>query len=715
MNLGPVMHKNFYRVFIILTLLSMGSASLGIAGPDHQIEIRELERKIQKQTGSELTKSLSRLIVLYENRSPKKAQEYCLLLKKEYETLGDVEGIAGVLYDLGNFYYYTGYYDKALNIYGQMLAHCKENNLAQWLGKAYVITGRVYSRQGDYDTALDYYEKSLKIRQSINDTRGVSCSLNNFGLVYADLGDYTKAVQFQFDSLKGYDKIGDRFGIGFTYENIGKTYFILKNYDKALEFFLKSHEAYKKIGDAGWISLALLNIGNCYRKVAEFTLALEYYNKSLEIARRKNLSWNIPWAIARKAAVYNDTGRYSQAIELGVKAKELFTEVDDQTGLYLAYKVLAQAYLELDVPKKARDIMIKRMALAEKNNEPRVLAQTYNYLVGIYTRLFNHGFALEMLEKGHILATRLQSDDFLSENKHQASVLYAAIGDHRSGLTSFRQYRDIENKKASVTMKGRLLELQTAYEQERKVLERKVGRLYWVLAGIAVLFAVCGVLMAFRHYRRQLAQKTATNRALQMESKLKLFQARVNPHFLFNSLDSVIRLGQSQLEYGTGTEKFKQTLLRLSRVYRNILALPDLAEVSIEQEFDLVKDYLWVEKQIFADRIDFHIHLPEDLKECTIIPLCVLTLAENAVKHGLSPKKEGGLVRISISRRTGFVEIRVKDDGIGFDVEKMNRGFGLYSIQKRLELHYKGRASFNIESRTGHFTRVSIRIPYDKS
>ncbi len=264
-------------------------------------------------------------------------------------------------------------------------------------------------------------------------------------------------------------------------------------------------------------------------------------------------------------------------------------------------------------------------------------------------------------------------------------------------------------------MKGRLLEMQTAYEQEHKALERKVGRLYWVLAGIAGLFAVCGVIMAFHRYQRQLAQKTATNRALQMESKLKLFQARVNPHFLFNSLDSVIRLGQSQLEKGPGTEQFKKTLLRLSRVYRNILAMPDLAEVSVEQEFNLVKDYLGVEKQMSRSRIDFHIHLPEELKECTIIPLCVLTLAENAVKHGLSPKKEGGSVRISIARQTDSVEIQVKDDGIGFDVEKMNRGFGLYSIQKRLELHYKGRASFNIKSRIGYFTLVSIRIPYDKS
>lgn len=706
------MYKSVYSVFIFWVILSIGSLPVVVAGPDHQIEIRELEGKIQKATGKELTRALSRLIVLYENRSPGKAMAYCVLLKKEYEALGDAEGIASVLYDHGNFYYYTGYYDKALKIYGQMVTHCEENKLDQWLGKAYVITGRVYYRQGDYHKALDYFEKSLKIRQSINDIKGVSCALNNFGLVYADLGDYTRAVKFQFDSLKGYERIGDNFGIGFSYENIGNTYFILKNYEKSLAFFLKSHEAYQEIGDAGWISLSLLNIGNCYRKAAEYTLALDYYDKALKTARRKNLGWIIPWAVVRKASVYNDIGSFDKAIDLGGNAQESFNEIDDQTGLYITFKVLALAYLELDMPEKAGDIMVKRMALAEKNNEPRVLAETYNIMTAIYTRLFDHGLALDMLEKGRILATSLQSDDLLSENKRQASVLYAAIGDHRSGLISFRQYRDMEDKKTAVAMKGRLLELENAYERERKSLERKVGLLYWLLAGIAGLIAAFGIFMAFRSYQRQLAEKTALNRTLHMESRLKLFQARVNPHFLFNSLDSVIRLGQRQLEQGTGTDQFKQTLMRLSRVYKNILAMPDLAEVSIQQEFDLVKDYLGVEQQISRGRIDFHIHLPWELKECTIIPLCVLTLAENAVKHGLSPKKEGGSVRISVARRTGSIEIRVKDDGMGFDVEKMDRGFGLYSIQKRLELHYKGRASLKIESKTGEFTWISIRIPY---
>ncbi|MCG8615055.1 MAG: ATP-binding protein, partial [Desulfobacterales bacterium] len=143
--------------------------------------------------------------------------------------------------------------------------------------------------------------------------------------------------------------------------------------------------------------------------------------------------------------------------------------------------------------------------------------------------------------------------------------------------------------------------------------------------------------------------------------------------------------------------------------------MPDLAEVSIEEEFNLVTDYLGIEKQISGGRIDYRIHLPEALKTCPIIPLCILTLAENAVKHGLSPKKEGGSVRISIAHETDALDIRVEDNGVGFDVEKMNRGFGLYSIQKRLELHYKGLASLNIESNAKDFTCVSIRIPYDKS
>lgn len=680
----------------------------GFGAPVFETEIKNLESKIVRVEGRELADSLERLVDLYDNRSPKQAIVYCTLLHTELKKLGDNQGMADNFYNWGNYYYYTGFYKKALGIYQRMMAHCEKNDLQVYLGKAYVLTGRVYYRQGYYDRAMEYYDRSLEIRTAIEDRPGIYCSLNNIGHVHAQLGNYAKAVKFQYDSLKGYEDMENRFGIGYSYENIGKAYFTLGNYDRALEFFLKSYEAYQEIKDVGFMGYALLNMGNCYRRVGEHKLALEHYDRGMVTAQKLNLGWIIPWAMAYKSAVYNDIGKHDQAIELNIKAQQQFLKIEDQAGLYFTHKNFSMAYLEKEELKTAKKHMEIRLALAKENNDRKVLADSYNFLGTIYTRLLNHDMAQDMLAKGQALSKQLHANDLLSENQKQASILFAAMGNHKKGLESFKQYRDIENQKTSRTMKGKLLEIQTAYEQQRLELEKTVSRLYWSIAAIAGALVVFFITRGFRHYHRELARKTDQNRALQMESKLKLFQARVNPHFLFNSLDSVIQQGRDN-----DPKRLEYTLLKLSNVYRNILAMPDLPEVTLIQEMGVVKDYLEIEKQISHNKIAYTIDLPPALESSKIIPLCVLTLAENAVKHGLSPDKQGGNIQILVQKIQDQLIVQVKDNGLGFDVNKMGQGFGLYSIQKRFELYYKGRAVFTIKSEKGVSTTATLRIPHE--
>lgn len=695
-----------FQIFLLLFVISYPSH----AAVDFETEIRDLEKKITLLEGSEKAKYLSRLVDIYDNRSPKIAIQYCELLRDEYIRLNDSQGVAATLYNWGNYYYYTGYYDNALEIYQEMITHCKKNDLPVYLGRAHVLTGRVYYKRGDYDTAMTYYEKSLEIRKSIDDQWGIYCSLNNMGHVFAELGNYTQAVKLQYDSLKGYDDIGDKFGIGFSFENIGKAYFTLKDYDKALRFFLKSYDAYKEIQDHGFMGFALLNIGNCYRMVGESKLAFTYYSKGMETAKKNNLGWVISWAMAYESAVFNDIGKYDESLALNEKAEQRFLEIDDQLGLYYVYKTFIQVYLDIGNLEKAGFYMEKRLTMATKNDDRVTMADSFNFLGTLHTRLKSYDDAKKMLEKGRALAEQVRSNDLLSENIRATSILFTAQGNHKQGLAYFKQHRDIENQKASNTTKAKLLELQRDYETQRLTLEKKVTHLSLALATIAGCLIFYAIFRGFRHYHLELAQRSEKNRALQVESKLKLFQARINPHFLFNSLDSVIQLGQEN-----NPEKLKLILLKLSNIYRNLLAMPDLPVVDLLQELTLVRDYLEIEKEISQGRIDFSIDLPGNLEQCSVIPLCILTLVENAVKHGLAGKIEGGTIAIGIEKKEHSLLIRVIDNGIGFDPGQMDEGFGLYSIQKRLELYYGEKAFFNIESQKGDSTTATIGIPYEKS
>ncbi|MCP4021436.1 MAG: tetratricopeptide repeat protein [Desulfobacteraceae bacterium] len=697
-------------LWIVLWVLSVIPFDVAHGDVDFDAQISELEQRLGKVEGKQKADLLEKLISLYDNRSPKKAIHYCSILLKEYEKLNNHEGMASTFYSFGNYYYYTGFYDKALEVYHQMLVHCEKNKVKVYKGRALVLIGRVHFKRGYYDRAMGYYEKSLKHRTAIGDEWGVFCSLNNIGHVYAGLGDYEKAVKYQFDSLKGYEKIGDKFGIGFSQENIGKAYFTLNNYEKALEFFLKALEAYRETEDFWFEGMVYQNIGNCYRMVGESKKAFENYSRSIRTAEQKNLGWVLPWARALTGSVYNDLGRHQKAIEMNQKALARFEEFQDLKGIYEVYKNFAVSYIEMDQLDKAHFYLKKRYARSLSHDDRMVVIDSLNMLGSVYTRLGEYEKAIQSLLQAHELSNKVQATDLLIDNARAMSQLYAAQGDHKKSLDYFKTYRNLETQSSSRTMNGKLVELQKAYEQDKERLEKKVTGLYLVFAALAAGLVIFSLFRGFRHYQNELVLKGEKIRSLQVESKLKLFQARINPHFLFNSLDAVIQLGQEN-----DPDKLKETVLKLSNVYRNILAMPDLPEVELSQELQVVEDYLEIEKEISNGKIDFCINVADDLKAVNIIPLCILTLVENAVKHGVSKKKDGGRIDIVIEEAEDRLEVEVKDTGAGFSLEDMDDGFGLYSVQKRLELYYQGKASFNILSEKGSGTTALMEIPYVKS
>ncbi len=260
--------------------------------------------------------------------------------------------------------------------------------------------------------------------------------------------------------------------------------------------------------------------------------------------------------------------------------------------------------------------------------------------------------------------------------------------------------------KSSIAIKAKLQEQQKESQERQIRLEKKLNNLYKILAAIAGCLMIYSIFRGFRHYHMELARKSEKNRMLRIESKLKLYQARINPHFLFNSLDSIIQIGQDN-----DPLKLKQTLLKLSDLYRNLLAVPDLQVVEVFRELELVTNYLDIERLVSKGRINYTIDLPETLRLKKVIPLCILTLVENAVKHGLASKVSGGKIDVIVEKKEGIILIHVIDDGGNFDLIQINQGFGLYSIQKRLELQYRGKGFFNIKQTKNKSTKATIGIP----
>jgi len=223
-----------------------------------------------------------------------------------------------------------------------------------------------------------------------------------------------------------------------------------------------------------------------------------------------------------------------------------------------------------------------------------------------------------------------------------------------------------------------------------------------VISIIAILFAL------YERLATRLETKIRENeklQRLQIESKLLLLQSKINPHFLFNTLNTMLDV----LRRDTG--QVEKIILNLSDIYRKTLTMPDNALVNLKEELKLVEEYLEIEKVRMGKRLQYSFHSDEKLDDFKLPPMIIQILVENAIKHGLTPKQEGGKIKISISREEGTVTLDVTDNGVGMDTVKSSDGFGLISIHQRLKLMYEN-AKMEISAVSTGGTQVRILLPY---
>jgi hypothetical protein len=192
-------------------------------------------------------------------------------------------------------------------------------------------------------------------------------------------------------------------------------------------------------------------------------------------------------------------------------------------------------------------------------------------------------------------------------------------------------------------------------------------------------------------------------RAAKTEIELNSFKSQMNPHFMFNSLNSIRALVDED------PNKAKQAITMLSGIMRNNLLLGKKQIVSLREELDLVEKYLSIEQIRFEERLKIEYDINPDTLSCDIPPFMLQTIVENGIKHGVSKIIAGGLIKIICKKQNGFFEIEVINSG-EYRPDNDREGFGLANTKKRLELIYSGKANFEIAN-DGNFVVTKLSIP----
>ena len=196
----------------------------------------------------------------------------------------------------------------------------------------------------------------------------------------------------------------------------------------------------------------------------------------------------------------------------------------------------------------------------------------------------------------------------------------------------------------------------------------------------------------------------AEARRMASEAQLASLESRVNPHFFFNTLNSIAALTRED------AARAETMTTQLASLMRSSLSANATPLVALEQEAQNVRDYLDIEQVRFGDRLRYEIRIADSARTTLVPRLAVQTLVENSVKYAVSARREGASISIDGQRANGRVRLEVTDDGPGFDTAAIGDGHGLSLLRARLDLLYGGNASLAVQSQPGR-TIVVMDLP----
>src|SRR5438067_4595569 len=246
------------------------------------------------------------------------------------------------------------------------------------------------------------------------------------------------------------------------------------------------------------------------------------------------------------------------------------------------------------------------------------------------------------------------------------------------------------------------------------------GEPFWTCFGhdlsICVLITLTlGISMAlYDIQRRRLDAVTAAlrereldherARKMALEARLGALEARLQPHFMFNTLNAISALTEED------PAQAERTVERLAALLRFSLDATERGLVPLAHELKIVADYLEIERTRFGERLSYVLDVAADAAACEVPPLAVQTLVENSVKHAIAPRPQGGRIRVEADVADAQLRVRVWDDGPGFTTAAIRPGHGLDNVQGRLAARFGPAAGLTVGQRDGGAV-VTLSLP----
>ncbi|AUC82672.1 tetratricopeptide repeat protein [Lacinutrix sp. Bg11-31] len=479
------------------------------------------------------------------------------------------------------------------------------------------------------------------------------------------------------------------------------------------------------------IAVSHNSMGNIYLSIRQYDQALEEFNKSLaiEIAAKNELGLAINYH--NIGAVYEAHDKLEDALASYFKSLEYNEHIDSDIGRVICKNSIGAIYVKQNKPEAALEIIEPTIALAEKKGDKFYIASAYITLGWAQSQLGKTTLAKQNLEKGLEMAENYNLMSSVASANKQLSLLNEKLGNPSLALKQYKTAVEVEQSIINKENAQYINSVRFEYETEKKntqikflAKQNEVANLKLdenrktAIATIIALFLLVAGLFFFNRHKRVKNEK----KILTLEQDM--LRSQMNPHFIFNSLNS-IKL------YIINNEKENAVyyLNKFSKLIRKILIASTEKEISLAEELETMDLYMNIENIRFSNEISYSHSVDNgiDIGSVKIPSLVLQPFLENALWHGLSSKKEDKTMTIHVSKKTSdFVIICITDNGIGrkasakIKEKKLlkRKSVGIDLTKQRLEhfsKNYTNSYKLNIEDLYNNGkpigTKVIIEIP----
>jgi len=503
-------------------------------------------------------------------------------------------------------------------------------------GQAYALNqlGRIYRDISSYPKALDLFQDALKISINANSIEFRVYSLNMISVVYRKMEAIKSSLDYSQEALELAETVpepstGLKRSINVSLNSIGNIYQMLEQYDLAIDKFEKSMILEKELDNKLGLAINHQNLGECYEAQGKLEPALQNFRKSL---------------------VYNEI-------------------IDSEKGKIICNYSIAHVYIHNGKINEAVNILQTNLNKAIALGDKKIVTIIYINLGWAFIQLGDYDLAETNLETGLSMARKYEINAEIAEANKFLSELWIKRDDYKKGMGYYKESRKYEERITNSLNLRYVNDMILRYEsqmmaqrlsEENESVRLKLRKNRTILIVIAIfLILLMGILYIL--YRQ--TQLNAEKKLLTLEQSM--LRSQMNPHFLFNSLNS-IKL------YIINNEKKNAVhyLNKFSKLVRKILEASSQREISLAEELETVSLYMNIENIRFSNEINFNVYVKDDINTHNIkIPSLILQpFLENALWHGLSSKDGAKTIDLEIKKgKNGFIEIKITDNGVGRD------------------------------------------------